>query len=69
MRLSCNLCLAFLVLVGICGGVYAFSGFNLLLFICFNSVVVFRSILAISFVSALFTVYALLVFKPFKGLK
>lgn len=69
MRLSCNLCLIILVLIGICGGVYAFSGFNLLLFLCFNSYVVYRSILAISLVAALFTVYAMLVFKPFKGLK
>ena len=69
MRLSCNLCILILVILGICGGVFAFSGFNLLLFLCFYNIVIYRSILAIGLVSALFTVYALLVFKPFKGLK
>ena len=69
MRLSCNLCIIILIILGICGGVYAFSGFNLLLFLCFYSPTVYRSILAVGMVSALFTVYALLIFRPFKGLK
>lgn len=69
MRLSCNICILILVGLGICGGIYAFSGFNLLLFISFFNRTIYRSILALAFVSALFTIYALLVFKPFKGLK
>lgn len=69
MRLSCNLCVLILVFLGICGGVYAFSGFDLLLFLCFMNRTVYRCVLATGLVSALFTVYALLVFKPFKGLK
>ena len=69
MRLSCNLCLFILIFLAICGGVFAFSGFNLLLFLCFFNSVIYRSMLAIGLVSALFTVYALLVFKPFRGLK
>lgn len=58
-----------LVFVGICGGVYAFTGFNLLMFVCFNSPRIFKSFLAVTGVAALFTVYSLIVFKPFKGLK
>ena len=69
MRLSCNICLINLVILGICGGVFAFSGFNLLLFLCFYNTVIYRSILAIGLVAAVFTVYAMLVFKPFRGLK
>ncbi len=69
MRLSCYLCLFLLVFLGICGGVYAFSGFDLLLFLCFHSAAVYRSALATGLVAALFTVYAAVVFKPFKGLK
>lgn len=69
MRLSCNLCILILVFLGICGGVFAFSGFNLLLFLSFYNYTVYRSVLAIGFVSALFTIYALLVFRPFKCLK
>lgn len=69
MRLTCILCTVILVILGICGGVYAFSGFNLLLFACFYNAVAMRCFLAISFVSALFVIYAMLVFKPYKGLK
>lgn len=69
MRLSCNLCVIILIFLGICGGVLAFSGFNLLLFLCFYNYVIYRSILAIGLVAAVFTVYAMLVFKPFRGLK
>ncbi len=69
MRLSCILCVLILVAIGICGGIYAFSGFDLLLFLSFFNRTVYRSILATGFVAALFTVYALLAFRPFKGLK
>lgn len=69
MRLTCILCTLNLVILGICGGVYAFSGFNLLFFMCFYNPVAMRSFLAVAFVSALFVVYAMLVFKPYKGLK
>ena len=58
-----------LVISSICGGVYAFTGFNLILFACLGSQAVYRSFLAVNAVAALFTVYSLIVFKPFKGLK
>lgn len=69
MKFTCYLCAIFLIISAICGGVYAFTGFNLLLFACFNIVPVYKSFLAINAVAALFTVYALITFKPFKGLK
>ena len=69
MKLTCYFCVANLVILGICGGVYAFSGFNLLLFLCFNLTNVYRSLLAVNACAALFTVYSLIAFKPFKGLK
>lgn len=55
--------------MGICGGVFAFSGFNLLYFLCFNNLTVTRCFLAVASVAALFEIYALIVFKPFRGLK
>ena len=58
-----------LITLGIFGGVYAFSGFNVLYFLCLKSDVVYRSFLAVTFVASLFTLYALFTFKPFKGLK
>lgn len=69
MRLSATICLLNLVFLGVCGGVYAFSGFNLLYFLCFENVTAMRAVLGICFVSALFSLYALIAFKPFKGLK
>ena len=69
MKMTCYLCVAMLIILGICGGVYAFSGFNLLYFLCFKNDMVYRSFLAVNFVASLFTVYALCTFKPFKGLK
>lgn len=63
------MCTVNLVILGIFGGVFAFTGFNLLQFVCFNNPVAMRTFLAICAVSALFDVYALLVFRPFKGLK
>lgn len=69
MKFSCYLCAINLVILGICGGVFAFSGFNLLLFICFNNELLYRIFLGICGVSALFTVYSMIAFKPFKGLK
>lgn len=69
MRFSCILCVIILIAIGICGGIYAFSGFNLLLFLCFYNATAYRCLLATGLVSALFTIYALLAFKPFRGLK
>ena len=58
-----------LVTLGIFGGIYAFSGFNALYFLCLGNDMIYRSFLAVCFVAALFTVYALFTFRPFKGLK
>lgn len=69
MKLTCYFCVALLIISCICGGVYALTGFNLLLFCCFENTLAYRIFLAISGVAALFTVYSLIAFKPFKGLK
>lgn len=69
MKFTCYFCVSLLVISAICGGVLAFTGFNLLLFLCLNNQTVYRSVLAVTAVASLFTVYSLIVFKPFKGLK
>ncbi len=69
MRLTCILCVTLLITCGIFGGIYAFTGFDLLYFLCMGNETVYRSFFAVNSVAALFTVYALIVFKPFKGLK
>ena len=55
--------------MGICGGVYAFSGFNLLYFLCFYNAAAMRTFLGVCFVASLYCVYALIAFKPYRGLK
>lgn len=69
MRLTCILCTVNLIVLALFGGVYAFTGYNLLLLFFFNNVIAMRSFLAVCAVSALFEIYALFTFKPFKGLK
>ncbi|MGN0805584.1 MAG: hypothetical protein ACI4MC_00975 [Candidatus Coproplasma sp.] len=69
MRQTCILCTVNLILLALAGGVYAFTGYNLLLLLSFNSVVAMRSFLAVCAVSAIFEIYAMVTFKPFKGLK
>ncbi|MGN1060605.1 MAG: hypothetical protein ACI4QN_02620 [Candidatus Coproplasma sp.] len=69
MRLTCILCTVNLILLALFGGVYAFTGYNLLMLFSFNNLIAMRSFLAVCAVSALFEIYAMLTFKPFKGLK
>ncbi len=69
MKMTCYMCFANLIVLGIIGGVYAFSGFDLLNAITFGNQLIYRGFLAVCAVSALFCVYALIMFKPFKGLK
>lgn len=69
MKVSCYVCVANLIVLGICGGVFAFSGFNLLEFIFFGNQMLYRGFLAVCAISALFCIYSLIAFKPFKGLK
>ena len=69
MKLTCYLCVAMLISLAIFGGIYAFSGFNALYFLCLKNDMVYRSFLAVNFVAALFTLYAMFTFRPFKGLK
>lgn len=69
MRLSCTFCTINLIILAIFGGIYAFSGFDALTFLCLGNPVAVRCVLAADFVCALFAVYYMLVLKPFKGLK
>lgn len=69
MKLTCYLCIAMLVSLAIFGGIYAFSGFNALYFLCFKNDIIYRSFLSVCFVAALFTTYAMFTFRPFRGLK
>lgn len=67
--MTCITCTVNLIILGILGGVYALSGFDLLSFLCFGNTTAVRITLAIDLVSALFMIYALLVLRPYRGYK
>lgn len=69
MKLTCYSCLANLVILGILRGIYAFSGIDVLEILSFGNPLIPRVFYAICAVSALFCIYSMIVFKPFKGLK
>jgi phage shock protein PspC (stress-responsive transcriptional regulator) len=54
--------------LGICGGVAALFGIDLLRLVTLENVTAMRCVLAVNGVSALFLIFALIAFKPFKGL-
>lgn len=69
MRLSCIICSAVLIALGICGGVWAIWGFDLLNFLCLANGIAVKCAMAAGGASALFLTYALLVLRPYRGLK
>ncbi|MBD5632537.1 MAG: hypothetical protein HDP34_04840 [Clostridia bacterium] len=69
MKMTCYICAINLVILGICAAVFAFTGFDIIKFLSFGKPVIYRSFYAVCGASALFTIYSLIVFKPFKGLK
>lgn len=69
MRLTCIVCTINLIILSLCGGIYALSDVNVLYYVFFKIASAERAFYGICAVSALFEMYALIVFKPFKGLK
>lgn len=67
--MTCYLCATNLVILGICAAVFAFSGFDLIAFLALGKPIIYNVFYGICGVSALFLIYAMIVFKPFKGLK
>ncbi len=66
MKLTTYICCGILILFGIFASVYALSGFNALLFVCAYNPVVYRSILSLTGVSALWLLFFLIAFRPTK---
>ena len=69
MKMTCYMCVANLIILGICGVIFAFTGFDVIKYLSFGSTVAYRTFYAICAASALFTIYSLIIFKPYKGLK
>ena len=66
MKLTTWIACGILIFFGLCATVFALSGFNLLLFMCAGNIIVYRSILSITGVAALWLLYWLIAFRPTK---
>ncbi len=68
MKITTVISSAILILFGIFAAVYALSGFDLLLFLCAGSVAVYRAILSLAGVAALWLFFFFVAFRPLKYL-
>lgn len=66
MKITTWICSAVLIFFGICASVYALTQFNLLLFLCASNPIVYRAILSLAGVAALWLLYWLIAFRPTK---
>lgn len=68
MKLTSLICCSLLIFFGLCGSVYALTGFNLILFLAAGHTVAYRCILSLSGVCALWLTFWLIAFRPTKFL-
>lgn len=68
MKLTTIICAGLLIAFGLGACVYALTGFNLLLFLSFGNIVVYRSVLSLAGVSALWLIFWLIAFRPLRHL-
>ncbi len=66
MKLTTIICSAILILFGIFASVYALAGFNVLLFLCAGNAAVYRGILSLAGIAALWLLFWLIAFRPLK---
>ena len=68
MKLTTLICCGFLIAFGVLAAVYALSGFDLLLFLCAGNRIIYRSLLSLAGVGALWLLFWLIAFRPTKPL-
>ncbi len=68
MKLTTLICCGILIAFGVFAAVYALSGFDLLLFLCANHYTVYRALLSLAGVGALWLFFWLVAFRPTKPL-
>ncbi len=64
MKHTTIICCAFLIAYGLGACIYALTGFNLLFFVCAGNLVVYRSLLSLAGVGALWLLLWLIAFRP-----
>ena len=68
MKYTTWICCGFLIIFGLLASVYALSGFDLLLFLCAGNAVIYRALLSLSGIGALWLLFWLIAFRPTKFL-
>ncbi len=68
MKITTYFLSALLILFGIFAAVYALTGFDLLLFLCAGNGIVYRAILSLSGVAALWLLFFFVAFHPLRFL-
>ena len=68
MKFTTIVCSAVLSVFSVLATVYALSGFDLLLFLCFGNVFVKRALLSLMGISAAWLIFWLVAFRPMKFL-
>lgn len=66
MKLTTWISCGLLIFFGICPTVFALTNFNLLLFLCASNAIIYRAILSLAGVAALWLFYWLVAFRPTK---
>ncbi len=69
MKATCLICCLYLVVIGLNFGVFALFSFDLLFFLAFRSALLYRCLLALAGVAALWLVFWLIAFRPFDNLR
>ena len=68
MKITTVICCALLIVCGVLSAVYALSGFDLLFFLTAGYMPVYRALLSLSGVAALWLLFWLIAFRPTKFL-
>ena len=68
MKFTTLLCCAVLIFFAISSSVFAFTQFNLPLFLCGNNPILFRALLAIDGLCGLWLLFWLIAFRPTKSI-
>lgn len=68
MKLTTILLSAVLIAFGLFAAVYAFSGFDLLLFLCAGNLIAYRALLPLAGIAALWLLFWLIAFRPLRYL-
>ncbi|MBR7186045.1 MAG: hypothetical protein IKD43_00895 [Clostridia bacterium] len=68
MKLTTFICCGILIAFGTFASVFALTGFDLLFFLCFGNVILYRSLLSLSGMGAAWLLFWLICFRPTKFL-